>query len=1556
MDRNAGRNTIAAAAWAITLAEGDIETAKRSGLASPEKIDAIDATKLKSGGRLYEVEIPDDAELLNWDAPLKDQPEGVKAKLKPLIKELSNYRYGGVFKRTVASGKATGEYLYRELALYYASKNGKQTSDDASVSEALRAAGIPGHRYLDGGSRDSGGGSFNYVIYDDSRVQVSRFEQNQSGPLGAFSPEKNLIQLFERANLSTLQHEMGHVFLTMMQRDAASGDQASIDEFENIKSWWRENAAAVAADGNRRMPDAKLTAEDVQKAIDTGTTGDMMKDAAIDVGMQEQWARGYEAYLMEGKAPSVELRSVFAKFRAWFLRVYKSLMRLNVNITPEIRAVFDRMLATDEEIAKAKQASGETAPVFTTAEQMGLTQEEFDRLMKLRTQAEDEATARLQLEIMEPIRREAEKEYREEKAKVTEDVTRRLRRMPVYRAIQEMRFGKTFEGDETPGVKLDRDVIEAQYGAGYLPFLPGATKDGKGHKNAVFTNEGGIHPDVAAAMYGFQTGRELLDMMSNAPALDVAIKAEVEAEMYQKRGDPLNDGEIERKALEALHNDKRGEWLAAELKAVEEVAGVEVGLTLKEAGATAAMTLGRMKVRDARMAMRFLAAERKNGEEAQRIARELGRESVWMQNARRRIAVKARAALRDDGTVDAVAGQIDKANASTANYNETVQKLIDAKRRQVMNHALFMESVKQREAIDKIVDRMAKLNRPDKKLSKSITVDHVKAARAIAAKFGLARPDTDFDFNAWLEQLAFEDPIRAGALQEAIAAWGEDTKDYRDLTVSELGAVVDGIDNVLAAGKRFSGIETAGKRIERDQVVAELVAVLDERGYPENEAMSGLKSIMSGAKSLTSSTRAMLRVVETWARTMDNGEQGPFTNYIVRPVMDALGEYFDNRNRQMKELLAIVDGAKKMTGQAIPAPELRTAGAQPFTFQNKAALIHAILHTGNESNKAKLLIGWGFSDGFVNRTQAMTAAGKPRVKRDGTPILTKGELDTSRWDAFLDRMIREGTITPADIDLVNSIWAVFEKTKRPAQATHKKLKGFYFKEIENSPYETAAGVLRGGYVPAIIDKDASLDAGRQDDMRALDQSATSMFPTTGAGFTKSRVENYREPLELNLMLLPSHLDDVLRFTYLEPAIQQTASLVRGRDLRDPMQRFDANVVGDTIMPWLQRTASRSLNVANASPAKRRWGRAMDRLRGRIGVSIMFMNVINTAQQVTGPIVAMSEVSPRLLGKALVRMVSGDAANMRAAISEASPYMAERLRLVSNDTQVELRELLTDRTVFSEIDTFTQKHGYILQSAFQNMLDPIVWHGAYDQAISRGMSHDAAVFEADSAVRRYMPDSSPENVTAFAQGTVTWRMITMFTSFFISQANLLGGRMDVIRRQMGWRGAPQMFWAYLTIFALPAIVAQAIADAASGAGPEDEDEDGMTDELLAWFGITQLRYGAAMVPLFGQAGLKTINAFNDNPVDDRLSVSPVVSAFETTTRAGASVYGAVAEDGSARRATIDGLQAIGLITGIPTGQLGRTVGYGVGVSEDRFSPTGPVDVVQGVISGRDGTER
>lgn len=36
----------------------------------------------------------------------------------------------------------------------------------------MRQAGIPGIRYLDGGSRDAGDGSRNYVMFDDKLVKI----------------------------------------------------------------------------------------------------------------------------------------------------------------------------------------------------------------------------------------------------------------------------------------------------------------------------------------------------------------------------------------------------------------------------------------------------------------------------------------------------------------------------------------------------------------------------------------------------------------------------------------------------------------------------------------------------------------------------------------------------------------------------------------------------------------------------------------------------------------------------------------------------------------------------------------------------------------------------------------------------------------------------------------------------------------------------------------------------------------------------------------------------------------------------------------------------------------------------------------------------------------------------------------------------------------------------------------------------------------------------------------------------------------------------------------
>lgn len=121
--------------------------------------EAIEASK--TPGRMYEVEIAADPDtLLDWDAPLSQQP-----KVLDRLRQSGQADGSDVFTPEGARSAAdlTGEDLYRS----YAGTRGAEVA-----SRAARRAGIPGIKYLDGGSRGAGEGTRNYVIFDDSLVTI----------------------------------------------------------------------------------------------------------------------------------------------------------------------------------------------------------------------------------------------------------------------------------------------------------------------------------------------------------------------------------------------------------------------------------------------------------------------------------------------------------------------------------------------------------------------------------------------------------------------------------------------------------------------------------------------------------------------------------------------------------------------------------------------------------------------------------------------------------------------------------------------------------------------------------------------------------------------------------------------------------------------------------------------------------------------------------------------------------------------------------------------------------------------------------------------------------------------------------------------------------------------------------------------------------------------------------------------------------------------------------------------------------------------------------------
>lgn len=78
------------------------------------------------------------------------------------------------------------------------------------------------------------------------------------------------------------------------------------------------------------------------------------------VPQHEKFARAFERYLYEGKAPTQQLREVFDRLAQWMRDIYRTLKgsAIDVKLTPEIREVFDRLLGGDGMLARIDGASG----------------------------------------------------------------------------------------------------------------------------------------------------------------------------------------------------------------------------------------------------------------------------------------------------------------------------------------------------------------------------------------------------------------------------------------------------------------------------------------------------------------------------------------------------------------------------------------------------------------------------------------------------------------------------------------------------------------------------------------------------------------------------------------------------------------------------------------------------------------------------------------------------------------------------------------------------------------------------------------------------------------------------------------------------------------------------------------------------------------------------------------------------------------------------------------------------------------------------------------------
>ncbi|MBA3755765.1 MAG: hypothetical protein H0X02_05835, partial [Nitrosomonas sp.] len=377
----------------------------------------------------------------------------------------------------------------------------------------------------------------------------------------------------------------------------------------------------------------------------------------------------------------------------------------------------------------------------------------------------------------------------------------------------------------------------------------------------------------------------------------------------------------------------------------------------------------------------------------------------------------------------------------------------------------------------------------------------------------------------------------------------------------------------------------------------------------------------------------------------------------------------------------------------------------------------------------------------------------------------------------------------------------------------------------------------------------------------------------------------------------------------------------------------------------------------ATPGQGKFGKAGDKfwkaVRARTGMQVMFLNVTNTLQQFTGLTIAAVKVKPRYLRNALWALMKSpfDSAE---AIGEKSAFMKARMSNQMSDVQGNIEELILEPTKFETLRKFSQKNAYALQSMTQNIVDTMVWTGAYNQALEAGSTDKDAIRIANDAVIETQGGMNPEDISRFEASGSFARAFSMFYSYFNMQYNLLSSEaIKVTQADLGLLPtASRLFFIYAAGFMMPAVLSEMLVKTMSGSFDDDDDDEYMDDFTSAFF-WSQFRSGTALFPVVGPVVSATVNSANDKWYDDKITTSPIISMAESATVGNAKNMLAIMDgrDVSGKKVIRDALTAVGMLSGIPAAALSRPLGYLSDVSEGNTEPANPVDFARGVLTGK-----
>ena len=1265
------------------------------------------------------------------------------------------------------------------------------------ASEHLNEYGVKGITYV--GEQDGRC----YVVFDDKAIKViEKYNQSINGMTEIMKDGERIISIFKTADRSTFLHEMGHVFFDDIQKLASmeNAPEQLVLDWNKLKEWseW----------------------DDAQGADNTKA--------------HEKFARGWEAYLREGNAPTKGLQRVFRMFSKWLTRIYRAVTRLGGLPPKEIQDIMARMIATQEDIdAYTKEQALEQFESSKLFKQ--LDEAEQAKVQSYIADVGEMAKERVMKRYMKELESRPIKEWNDEKDSIQADIEKRLmEQYPIYKDHQRYNaFGKDA-------------LTNTRYGT--LKELEAAEREQTG-----FTFDEAVNQAMESAEQAFiednHIGKSNIEIAEEwLLSSDGQMKlTEEEAKIIksQTNRDLAKNWEL----LDRLNRlDPNSETIESDLEPIakriigdNEKVAKELGAAVKELDSA----------QDRIEKLKAQLQERINNVRAIRDSG-VGVISDYMNRARQELGDLTLSQASQYKKYQNQAIREGK-RADRALAVNKLEEALQAKQLQLLNQArarvAFDNALRIKKLRTKLLDNLNRITRPKNPIAIEPNMRYFYAHMAYQmglTKYDGLEPVDGFNMNAVINALDPDADILGDKSITFLDPWivqlfyGKTPMSFKNLTMSQLNTLEELMTGMYKNGRNaYEGstiLNDKGESITFDNAVdGILTEAIDTFGkingnvFNAQNNQTGLEAVAG----LINKGNLSLLKVETFLRRL-----GPdAVKYIYDPISRATQAFNERKEVSMRRLakdVSSVYGKREL-----------------FNIRNKHMYDVGELRNLTKEQVIALALNWGTER---NRQRAMETA-----------KVTEVEMEKAFQEILTDK----------DWEFIIRTWDHINSFFTERSKVQEELYGNPLKKEEGITFTIGGRTIIGQYYPIVYNPEvnASISDKEVEDIAKTMVSSNAILGT-GMSATKSRLDVVKDKsLLLDFDVIPNAITESINHITMRKAVTDVNRLVANREFQNYIvEKFGMNSY-QFLRTWVRD------NWKDEAAKLDAFGKIVTTLKRNTSMAIMAGRVSVAIQNTLNIPVAVYRIGAGNVLQAVNHAGVGFYGhgtetynNTRDFVMEQSIFMRERIQTLDKDLKKGLTIQgkgfrINDKNIGgykfekgAEIRDEINNMGFRLLTETDFALSVPVWKFAYDQKVAELQSKEGlstewinqqAIEAGDRAIRDIFGSGDTKDAAAIqrARNPLT-QLFVPFYSYANTLYNIIAEGWYAGKDRGDWNQFARMLWWTVVSQAIGMVIYKSMTNG------DDDDPESIAKSFAEEF-VQQGTMGIPLVRDIATMGMKFI---------------------------------------------------------------------------------------------------